>query len=73
MRPNSPRPITPTVSPSCTSACRTPCMAIAPTVPNAASSSGSNATPPGDRRAFASAGTGTQRFFGTKLTSACVA
>ena len=49
------------VSPSCTSARRTPCIAIAPTVANAACSAGT----PG--------GTGTQRFKGTQLISACSA
>ena len=45
--PTSPSPITPTVSPSCASAWRTPCSAIAPTVAYAASS---NETPSGMRR-----------------------
>ena len=44
-----------------TSPRRTPCIAIAPTVANAACS---GATP---------SGTGTQRFIGTQLTSACSA
>ena len=51
--------MTQAVSPSCGSARRTPCMAIAPTVANAACS---GATP---------SGTGTHRFVGTQFTSAC--
>src|SRR5262245_51481042 len=55
----SPSPITQAVSPSATSARRTPCMAMAPTVANAACSA---ATP---------SGTGTHKFVGTQFTSAC--
>jgi len=57
--PTRPRPITHAVSPSCTSARRTPCMAIAPTVEKAACSA---ATP---------LGTAAHRLRGIQLYSAC--
>ena len=59
--PMRPRPITTEVSPSWTSPRRTPCMAIAATVANAACS---GATP---------SGTAAHRLTGTKLYSACSA
>ena len=57
--PTSPNPMTQATSPSWVSARRTACMAIAPTVAKAACS---GATP---------VGTGTHRFTGTQLISAC--
>ncbi len=59
--PRRPRPTTATDSPSETFACRTPCIAIAPSVANAASS---KLTPSGIL---------TARFFGMAITSACEA
>ena len=57
--PTRPRPMTQAVSPSWTSACRTPCMAMAPTVAKAACSGAT------------SRGTGTHMLTGIQLYSAC--
>ena len=59
--PIRPSPITSATSPSCGSPRRTPCIAMDPTVPNAA------------WLAASPAGTGTYRFVGTQFSSPCSA